>query len=82
MASGGKSLRLMVEHWLAPDRSEMVRVTEFRNRRSKNECYVRVEISSGVAPAAMFFFRHQDGTWRIYPPSRQRPGWTYQSFCG
>ena len=73
MASAGMSLRLMIDHWLAPDPSTMVRVTEFRNRRSKHECYVCVETFRGTCPVAMFFFRHQDGTWRIFPPSRERP---------
>lgn len=73
MASGGKSLRSMVEHWLGAAPSERVRVTEFRNRRSKRECYVCVETFKGKRPVAMFFFRHQDGTWRIYPPGRERP---------
>lgn len=73
MASGGKSLRLMVEHWLTADSSTGVRVTKFKNRRSHHECYVRVEIFKEAGPIEMFFFRHRDGTWRIYPPSRERP---------
>ncbi|SKD04453.1 hypothetical protein SAMN05445504_9232 [Burkholderia sp. CF099] len=73
MASGGKSLRLMVEHWFAADPSKGIRVVEFRNRRSKHECYVRVEALTGTGPVAMFFFRHEDKTWRIYPPSRAKP---------
>jgi hypothetical protein len=26
-----------------------------------------------AGPVAMFFFRHQDGTWCIYPPRREQP---------
>ena len=73
MTNGGKSLRLMVEHWLVADPANGVRVTEFRNRPSKQECYVCIETLRGENPVSMFFFRHQDGTWRIYPPSRERP---------
>lgn len=73
MASAEKSLRLMVEHWLAPGLANPVRVTRFRNRRSTRECYVCVETFHARGPVAMFFFRHQDGTWRIFPPSRERP---------
>ncbi len=73
MASAEKSLRLMVEHWLAPELGDQVRVTRFRNRRSTRECYVCVETFNATGPVAMFFFRHQDGTWRIFPPGRERP---------
>jgi hypothetical protein len=73
MVCAEKSLRLMVEHWLAPEFVDQVRVTRFRNRRSTRECYVCVETFNTTGPVAMFFFRHQDGTWRIFPPSRERP---------
>ena len=72
MASAGKSLRQMVEHWLAPASEKQVRVTEFRNRRSPRECYVCVETVSTTGPLSMFFYRHHDRTWRIFPPDRER----------
>jgi hypothetical protein len=73
MGNAEKSLRLMIEHWLGPEHGDQVRVTRFRNRRSIRECYVRVETFNAAGPVAMFFFRHQDGTWRIFPPSQERP---------
>jgi hypothetical protein len=73
MASGHNSLRQMVEHWLAPDPTRGVRVLEFRNRRSQRECYVCVETLAASGPVALFFFRHQDGMWRVFPPDRERP---------
>lgn len=68
MASAGKSLRMMVEHWLAPDPATRVRVAEFRNRRSERQCYVRVEVLRARCLSAMLFFRHQDGSWCVFPP--------------
>jgi hypothetical protein len=73
MASAGKSLRLMVDHWLSPGPTDQVRVIRFRNRHSTQECYVCVETLSATRRVAMFFFYHQDGAWRIFPPSRERP---------
>lgn len=73
MTTAEKSLRLKVEHWLAPRFADQVRVTQFRNRHSTRECYVCVETFNATGPVAMFFFRHQDGIWRIFPPSRERP---------
>jgi hypothetical protein len=71
--TGKNSLRAMIEHWLSPDPARGVRVTRFRNGRSKRECYVCVETLKAAGPVALFFFRHQDGAWRIFPPSLERP---------
>jgi hypothetical protein len=73
MASAERSLHLVVERWLAPEFAKQVRVTRFRNRRSVRECYVCVETFNATGAVAMFFFRHEDGTWRIFPPRRERP---------
>jgi hypothetical protein len=73
MSKANNSLREIVEHWLAPDPANGLRVTEFRNRQSKHECHVCVETLTAAGPVALFFFRHQDGAWRIFPPSRERP---------
>ena len=73
MNSARNSLRKTVEQWLGPDPASGLRVTEFRNRRSRHECYVCVETLTTAGPIALFFFRHQDGAWRVFPPSRERP---------
>ncbi|MBC8750124.1 hypothetical protein OKW42_000761 [Paraburkholderia sp. WC7.3d] len=73
MASTEKSLRWMVENWLAPNRAMAVRVIEFRHFRSHRGCYVRVEALRSTGSVAMFFFRHRDGTWNVFPPNPERP---------
>lgn len=73
MASAEKSLRLMVEHWLSPAAMDQVRVTQFRNRRLTRECYVRVEAFKATGAVAMFFFRHHDQIWRVFPQNGERP---------
>lgn len=78
MATREKSLRTLVEHWLAPGAGQPVRVAEFRNRRAGNKCYVCVETSTPAGDVAMFFFRHRDGMWRVFPPDRERPCMNYQ----
>ena len=72
MASAAKSLRCLVDHWLAPDHAKAVKVVEF-NRRSNHVCYVCVEVTKAGGPVAMLFFRHRDGQWCIFPPNRERP---------
>lgn len=71
MANGGKSLRSMVQNWLAPDPTRGFRVSHFR--RSGRGRYVRVVAESGAGSRAMFFFRHRDGSWRIFPPEPELP---------
>jgi hypothetical protein len=63
----------MVDKWLSPDPAKGFRVTEFKNRRTRHECYVCVETSRETGPVALFFFRHKDGTWNIFPPNPERP---------
>ena len=57
MASAGKSLRSMVERWLAPSSMDTVHVVEFKNQRARRQCYACVETRRAAGTAAMFFFR-------------------------
>ena len=67
MASAAKSLRSMVEDWLAPTSMDMVHVIEFKNQRATRQCYVCVEARRAAGTAAMFFFHHNDGLWCVFP---------------
>ncbi|TCG02394.1 hypothetical protein BZM26_00685 [Paraburkholderia strydomiana] len=73
MSCVGKSLRQLVEQWLAPVSSEGLRVIEMRNRRSTHERYVRIEAMRATGPISLAFFRHADGRWSIFPPNRETP---------
>ncbi|CAB3762131.1 hypothetical protein [Paraburkholderia solisilvae] len=72
-AAGEQSLRFLVEKWLAPVSSRPVRVTEFSRTRADGTRYVRVETSSPDGMRALFFFRHNDGCWCVFPPTVDRP---------
>jgi hypothetical protein len=67
-----KSLRRQVEKWLAPAPTAPVHVTEFGRTRWGGTRYVRVETSSPVGLRVLFFFRHDDGTWCVFPPASDR----------
>nr|WP_081588292.1 hypothetical protein [Paraburkholderia phenoliruptrix] len=71
MGSGRKSLRAMVEDWLAPAPGKSVRVSQFK--RSRSGAYVCVEADSVAGHVSMFFFRHDDGSWCVFPPSPKGP---------
>ncbi|MDR5735017.1 hypothetical protein QCE47_22125 [Caballeronia sp. LZ025] len=66
-----RSLRSQVEKWLAPA-SVPVHVTKFSRTRADHTRYVCVETLQGAASRALFFFRHDDGQWCVYPPAPQR----------
>jgi len=67
-----QSLRCQVEKWLAPASAIPVHVTEFSRTRSGGRRYVCVETSSADGAHALFFFRHDDGNWCVFPPTADR----------
>jgi len=67
-----QSLRFQVEKWLAPGPSMAVHVTEYGRTRWAGRRYVRVETAQQGGLRALFFFRHDDGCWRVFPPSSDR----------
>lgn len=72
MACASKSLRLMVDHWLAPNAKLGVRVVEYMNNHAKGQRYVRVKALGSEADLEIYFFRHSGGLWCIYPPMAQK----------
>ncbi|SIO42948.1 hypothetical protein SAMN05444168_5544 [Paraburkholderia phenazinium] len=72
MNVAARSLRLQVEKWLVPTLSTPVRVTRFSRTRSNQRCYVRVEILRPAGSVGLFFFRHDDGAWCVFPPETGR----------
>ncbi len=67
-----RSLRYQVEKWLALGSAASVHVTEFSRTRSGHRRYVRVETSQPSGTRSLFFFRHDDGFWCVFPPETQR----------
>jgi len=63
-----QSLRFQVEKWLAPGSMASVRVVEFGRTISGRRRYVCVETAQPAGLRALFFFRHDDGCWRVFPP--------------
>jgi hypothetical protein len=64
-----QSLRWQVEKWLAPAPATPLRVTRFSRTGWHGRRYVCVEASSPVGARALFFFRHDDGSWCVIPPT-------------
>lgn len=71
-----QSLRWQVEKWLAPAPATPIHVTRFGHPgRSVRRC-VCVETSSPAGVRTLFFFRHDDGSWCVFPPTADRRKFT------
>ncbi|MGF6969044.1 hypothetical protein OKW43_006072 [Paraburkholderia sp. WC7.3g] len=70
--TNGQSLRCQVEKWLAPAPTMHVHVTRFSRTAGNGRRYVCVETSSPAGARALFFFRHDDGRWSVFPPTANR----------
>jgi hypothetical protein len=73
MNTAEKSLRYLVEKWLAPNPTMSIHVVQFGRISLDKRRYVRVEASAPTGSRAMFFFRHDDGCWCVFPPAIARP---------
>jgi hypothetical protein len=73
MNTAEKSLRYLVEKWLAPNPAMPVRVIQFGRISVDKRRYVRVEAPAPSGSRAIFFFRHDDGNWCVFPPAIARP---------
>lgn len=73
MVTVHRSLRLLVEKWFGSTPAMPVRVTQFGRMPSNRRRYVCVEVSRPAGALAIYFFLHDDGTWRVFPPEIERP---------
>ena len=73
MSTAGKSLHDVVEKWLAPTAHMRIHVIAFGHIRDQKKRYVHVEVSASNNSRAIFFFRHDDGCWCVFPPRAARP---------
>lgn len=68
-----RSLRYQVEKWLAPVIGE-ARVARFGRTDGEKTPFVCVQTSHNEVSRALFFFRHNDGNWYVYPPAPRSVG--------
>nr|WP_245004917.1 hypothetical protein [Paraburkholderia sacchari] len=67
------SLRSLVEKWLGPATAQALRVTRFSRSCARPWRYVCVEMTRSSGDVALVFFRHDDGSWCVFPPMAARP---------
>jgi hypothetical protein len=76
MNTAEKSLHYLVEKWLAPAPPVRIRVVQFGRIHGDSRRYVHIEASAPSGSRAIFFFRHNDGCWCVFPPQIARPSMT------
>ena len=67
------TLRSLVEKWLGPVSTAPVRITRSGRTQSHQGVYVHIELLLQRGTVGLFFFRHPDGSWRVFPPEAARP---------
>jgi hypothetical protein len=62
----------MTEKWLALQPHMPVRITRHAQGRRRRRSCVYVSTVCAMGEVGMFFFRHDDGGWYIFPPGESR----------
>ena len=73
MGAEKTSLRALVDKWLAPTASAPARVLRTGRTGGNRTRYVCVETRASSGPRSIFLFRHDDGSWCVFPPTEGRP---------
>lgn len=67
------TLRSLVDKWLAPTFAAPARVTQVGRLLATRSRFVRIEGRTSSGTLTIVFFRHNDGSWRVFPPARTKP---------
>ncbi|CAD6510551.1 hypothetical protein ACFQ3P_01835 [Paraburkholderia sabiae] len=73
MAAGNTSLRFQVEKLVGSTRGDTARVRLLERSRMGGTRRVCIQFERPTGSFSLFFFRHADGTWHVFPPDRRRP---------
>jgi hypothetical protein len=66
------SLHRIVDKWLAPTPATPVKTIRLCRMAANRVRYVRVEAVRPTGVLALLFFRHDDGSWQVFPPEAIR----------
>lgn len=73
MQTAENSLHWAVDKWLAPTPAHPARIVQLCRSHSTGMRFVRIEAWHAGGSIAIIFFRHDDGTWNVFPPEGRRP---------
>ncbi|MFP3562984.1 hypothetical protein [Paraburkholderia sp. SIMBA_030] len=73
MGSGEMCLRSLVAKWFGHSAVMTVRVVEFSRTPSDRRRYVRIGVVRPDRSLTIVFFRHDDGSWNVFPAKASTP---------
>jgi hypothetical protein len=73
MGSGEKCLRMLVGKWFGSSAVLTIRVMEFGRTRTDRRRYVRIGAVRADGGLTIVFFRHDDGSWNVFPAKTSTP---------
>jgi hypothetical protein len=73
MGSGEKCLRTLVGKWFGSSAVVTIRVMEFSRTRTDRRRYVRIGAVRAGGGLTIVFFRHDDGSWNVFPAKTSTP---------
>lgn len=76
------SLRGLRDKLLATAGTLPVRVLTLHGSPDGQTCRVCVEIRHPDGPMLLFFFRHDDGTWHVFPPAKNLCRMSFEPLVG
>jgi hypothetical protein len=68
MSAGEQSLRCLIEKWFALASGETYRLSRSPRAQSPSGGCVCFEATRTDGALRIFFFRHDDGSWSVFPP--------------
>lgn len=81
MNSKASSLHRLVDKWLGPTPAAPARVVRMRREGATPARYVCVEVQRPSGRLSVFFFRHEDGSWCVFPPTHSRLSMSARRFA-
>src|SRR5579864_4937808 len=73
MSAGGQSLRWLIDKWFGLGAGNAYRLTRSPCAESSSCRYVCLEAIRTGCALKIFFFRHEDRSWSVFPPAPKRP---------
>ncbi|KAA0081527.1 hypothetical protein CIW54_22030 [Paraburkholderia sp. T12-10] len=71
MFAEDRTLRCVVEKWFGRTSTEPVQMSRVPHIMPKRNRCIRVSLPGRAQAIAIFFFRHDDGSWSVVPPTSQ-----------
>ena len=69
MSKVERSLRAVIEKWLGTEQESEIGTVRSGHLANSRTRYVSIVANRHSGKLTLFFFRHDDGSWNVFPPS-------------